>query len=42
VGNMGEKAKALSATKNEAASRHEVTSPIIFIDGIRRSSASKL
>jgi hypothetical protein len=42
VGNLGEKANALSVAKNEAASRHEVTSPIVFIDGSRRPSASKL
>ena len=42
VGQMGEKAKSLIAVKNAAAGRGEVTSPIIFVDGIRRPSASKL
>ena len=42
VGQMGEKAKNLIALKNEAAARGEVTSPIIFVDGSRRPSASKL
>ena len=42
VGLMGNKAKELLAIKNEAASRNEVTSPIVFIDGSRRPSASKL
>jgi hypothetical protein len=42
VGRMGEKNKALMTVKNEAAGRGETTSPIIFIDGLRRLSASKL
>jgi hypothetical protein len=42
VGQMGEKAKALMAIKNEAIEQGETTSPIIFIDGLRRPSASKL
>ena len=42
IGKMGKKAKALLATKNGAASRGETTSPIVFVDGIRRISASKL
>lgn len=42
VGQMGEKAKSLIATRNAAASRGEAVSPIIFIDGGRRPSASKL
>jgi hypothetical protein len=42
VGQMGNKAKDLINTKNAAAARREVTSPIIFVDGSRRVSASKL
>lgn len=42
VGQMGEKAKNLIATKNAAAARGEVTSPIHYIDALRRPSASKL
>jgi glutaredoxin len=42
VGKMGEKEKNLLALKNCAAASGESTSPIIFIDGIRRLSASKL
>jgi hypothetical protein len=42
VGQMGEKVKALMAIKNLAAGRGEATSPIIFIDGLRKPSASKL
>lgn len=42
VGQIGEKAKALIAAKNEAAGRGEATSPILFVDGIRKPSASKL
>jgi hypothetical protein len=42
IGKMGKKAKALIATKNAAAGRREITSPIIFIDGARKPSASKL
>jgi glutaredoxin len=42
VGQMGNKAKSLIDTKNTAAARGQVTSPIIFVDGGRRVSASKL
>ncbi|HEY3441619.1 MAG TPA: hypothetical protein VGK29_12730 [Paludibaculum sp.] len=42
VGQMGEKAKALIATKNSAEGQGAITSPIIFIDGTRKPSASKL
>ena len=42
VGKMGDKAKTLLALKNAAAASGEPTSPIIFIDGIRKLSASKL
>jgi hypothetical protein len=42
VGQMGDKAKNLIDTKNAAAARAEITSPIIFVDGSRRVSASKL
>jgi hypothetical protein len=42
IGQMGDKGKALIAIKNEATGRGETTSPIIFIDGLRRPSASKL
>ena len=42
VGKMGEKGKAVQAIKNEANGKGEVTSPIIFIDGTRKRSASKL
>jgi len=42
VGQMGDKGKSLLEIKNEAASKNETTSPVIFIDGIRRPSASKL
>lgn len=42
VGQMGEKAKTLIATKNAAVARGEATSPIIFVDASRRPSASKL
>jgi len=42
VGKMGNKAKALLAIKNAATQRGETTSPIIFVDGSRRPSASKL
>lgn len=41
VGNMGRKDKQLIATKN-AAAKSQKTSDIIFIDGRRRPSASKL
>jgi hypothetical protein len=42
VGKMGEKAKKLLALKNAATAQGEITSPVIFIDGSRRLSASKL
>lgn len=42
VGRMGKKAKALIAAKNAAAGQGETVSPIIFIDGIQKPSASKL
>jgi hypothetical protein len=42
VGEMGEKAEALLAAKNEAAAKGEPVSEIIFVDGIRKPSASKL
>jgi len=42
VGQMGEKGKNVLALKNEAVAKGEVASPVIFIDGIRRQSASKL
>lgn len=42
VGNMGKKDERLLNTKNAAAARGEKTSPIIFVDGSRRASASKL
>ena len=42
VGQMGEKGKNVLALKNEAAAKGEATSPVIFIDGTRRPSASKL
>jgi hypothetical protein len=42
VGQMGGKAKALLAAKNEAAGRSQTTSPVVFIDGTRKPSASKL
>jgi hypothetical protein len=42
VGQMGEKDKKLIAIKNIATAEGETTSPIIFIDGGRRLSASKL
>jgi hypothetical protein len=42
IGQMGDKAKNILALKNAAASRGEQTSPIIFVDGTRRLSASKL
>lgn len=41
VGGMGKKGQAVMAERNRAISRHERVSPIIFIDGIRRISASK-
>lgn len=42
VGNMGKKDERLIAAKNAASTKGEDTSPIFFIDGSRRSSASKL
>jgi hypothetical protein len=42
VGVMGKKREELLAAKNAAAGRGETTSPIIFIDGVRRPSASRL
>jgi hypothetical protein len=42
VGRMGNKAKVLLGIKNAAAANGEATSPIDFIDGTRRPSASKL
>ena len=42
VGQMGEKAKNLIEEKNAATARGQPTSPIIFIDGSLRLSASKL
>jgi hypothetical protein len=42
VGQMGQKARNLINTKNAASARGEVISPIIFVDGVRRASASKL
>lgn len=42
VGHMGRKDKRLFEVKNAAGARGETTSPIHFIDGSRRASASKL
>ena len=42
VGQLGEKGTALFAAKNEASSQKQPTSPIVFIDGTRKPSASKL
>jgi hypothetical protein len=42
VGQMGEKDEALLEVKNLAASRGEPVSDVIFIDGARKPSASKL
>lgn len=42
VGQMGNKDKALLDAKNEASTRGEETSQIIFVNGIRKPSASKL
>jgi len=42
VGGIGNKDQGLIAAKNEAGRRGEAVSPIIFIDGARRLSASKL
>jgi hypothetical protein len=42
VGGMGEKDDRLIALKNRMAEEGHPVSPIIFIDGARRPSASKL
>lgn len=42
VGHMGRKDKRLLEVKNAASQRAEATSPIHFIDGSRKRSASKL
>jgi hypothetical protein len=42
VGKMGKKARLLQALKNKAAGEGARVSPIVFIDGIRKPSASKL
>jgi hypothetical protein len=42
VGHMGDKDTRLLQISNEAASRGEKVSPIVFVDGSRRASASKL
>ena len=42
VGHMGKKDQRLLAVKNAATARGESTSPIHFIDGSRKASASKL
>ena len=42
VGHMGKKDQRLLAVKNAATARGEPTSPIHFIDGSRKASASKL
>lgn len=42
VGQMGKKDQRLLAIKNAATARGETTSPIHFIDGSRKPSASKL
>ena len=42
VGKMGKKANALRALRNTAIREGRTASPIVFIDGIRRPSASKL
>jgi hypothetical protein len=42
VGKIGDKAKALIAVKNAASGQGQANSPIIFVDGTRRPSASKL
>jgi hypothetical protein len=42
IGQLGDKAKALQALKNDATGRGDSTSSIIFIDGSRKPSASKL
>jgi hypothetical protein len=42
VGQIGHKDRRLIRIKNDAAARGEEVSPIIFVDGSRRPSASKL
>jgi hypothetical protein len=42
VGHMGRKDRQLIAVKNREAANDRIVSPIIFIDGSRRPSASKL
>ena len=42
VGQMGKKDERLIAAKNREAKAGRPTSEIVFIDGKRRSSASKL
>jgi len=42
VGKMGKKANALRGLRNTAIREGHTASPIIFIDGIRKPSASKL
>lgn len=42
VGQMGEKDKGLIDVRNKSAARGEQVSPIIFVDGSRKVSASKL
>ncbi|MBB5223540.1 hypothetical protein HNP73_003487 [Amaricoccus macauensis] len=42
VGQMGEKGESLIAIRNAATSRGEAISEIFFVDGQRRTSASKL
>ncbi len=42
VGTMGKKKAQLLAAKNAATALGETTSPIVFIDGTRKPSASKL
>jgi hypothetical protein len=42
VGKIGKKAEALRMLRDQALKEGGPTSPIIFIDGIRKPSASKL
>ena len=42
VGQMGMKDQRLTTVKNRAAKNGDRVSPIIFVDGTRRPSASKL
>jgi hypothetical protein len=42
VGKMGKKAKTLNKLHDQALERGETVSPLVFIEGIRRPSASKL